>query len=149
MVNEFAIRNTRVFDSCPIVKGNPTDNITVRLTKLKDILSSDGVHFTREGLSNLASSYVSGLRSITARATTPPGSNTKIVCFFWRGIKSPNGASKLSAVAANLARKQTQPLAKNTTATSLATQHGGSHAGSHGGGCGAGHLLRHYHLYRR
>jgi hypothetical protein len=112
IVSDSGIRNTRVVDSCPVTKCRSTDYIVVRLTNLKDVSSSDGVHFTREGLSNMASICISTLYSATVRAEKSSITVTKKSGFYWRGFKSHRGASKMSAAAARLARLNSQQQAR-------------------------------------
>ncbi len=148
VVNECGVNNTRVVDSCPVTKCRNTDNIAVRLSNLRDVACGDGVHYTKAGLHNLASTCIQSLNSISDRvdnSVTPSRDKT----FYWRGFKSHKGASKMGAAVARAALLNNQPQAGLQTGPARKTGAGHGGQGGHGSRGGRGSTNRSYHPYRR
>lgn len=70
----------------------------------------------------MASNCIDALRSITTRANKPLSTSTKKSSFYWRGFKSHRGASKMSVVAARLARLKSHQQARPSPSDGRACQ---------------------------
>jgi hypothetical protein len=79
----------------------------------------------------MASNCIAALRSITARANKPLSTSTKKSSFYWCGFKSHRGASKMSVVAARLARLNSHQQARPPPPAMAgpASQQGGGRGG--------------------
>ncbi len=94
------VTNFKVLDACCTTTCATTANTKTRITDLKSVHASDGVHFVAEGYQNLAAC---SLVCIRALLSAPPRS-TKTVIGFWRGFRSPIGSLRVLSVPATANR---------------------------------------------
>jgi hypothetical protein len=87
------LSNIRILDTCCASGCAPTDNITVRLDKIREVMSSDGVHFSQLGYKNITSACIGGAAILHNRKVdNPSGYTVRGRVFYWRGFRSPVGA---------------------------------------------------------
>jgi hypothetical protein len=84
------ITNFKVLDTCCPTSCATTANTKTRITDLKKVTASDGVHLSAEGYENLATRCQACIRALL---TAPPRS-VKHAIHFWRGFKSPHGSCR-------------------------------------------------------
>jgi hypothetical protein len=101
------LKDFKVLDFCCVTSCSPTANIPERLECLRRVTREDGVHFSAEGYRNLAGRAVDCLNSIMAA----PRKVCKKQTYFWRGFKSPNGASVYGSQKDFSGRGRGRPLA--------------------------------------
>jgi hypothetical protein len=80
----------KVMDICCMTDCAKTANITERLRSLRSIMAKDDTHFVCDGYKNLAERCFACLRQIS---DNPKRTVQKNVTHFWRGFKSPCGAT--------------------------------------------------------
>jgi hypothetical protein len=88
------VTNFKVLDACCTTTCATTANTKTRLTDLKSVFASDGVHFVAEGYRNLAARSLACIRALLA---APPRA-AKTTISFWRGFKSPVGSHRALSV---------------------------------------------------
>jgi hypothetical protein len=76
-------------DSCCVTLVPTTSPINERLTELKKVSNSDGIHFTTDGHKNMASRVIDCLKMLINKPTKP----IKQTTYFWRGFRSRRGLS--------------------------------------------------------
>jgi hypothetical protein len=84
------ITNFKVLDTCCPTSCATTANTKSRITDLKKVTASDGVHLSAEGYVNLATRCQACIRALLAAPPRP----VKHAIHFWRGFKSPHGSSR-------------------------------------------------------
>jgi hypothetical protein len=83
------VTNFKVMDSCCVTSCSTTSPINERLTELKSVSNSDGIHFNADGYKNLASRTTDCLKTLLNKPSKP----TKQTTNFWRGFHSRSGSS--------------------------------------------------------
>jgi hypothetical protein len=87
------LSNVRILDTCCESGCAPTDNINVRLEKIREVISSDGVHFSQLSYKNITSACIGGAAILhTRKDDNPSGHTVRGRVFYWRGFRSPVGA---------------------------------------------------------
>jgi hypothetical protein len=84
------VTNFKVLDACCTTDCDKTANTQTRITCLKEVTASDGIHFSVDGYRNLARR---GQNCIRALLSAPPRP-AKRSSHFWRGFKSPHGSKR-------------------------------------------------------
>jgi hypothetical protein len=82
------VSNFKVMDSCCVTSVPPTAQIAERLTELKNVTSSDGIHFVTDGHKNMASRVTECLKTLLHKPSMPKKQST----YFWRGFRSRRGS---------------------------------------------------------
>jgi hypothetical protein len=84
------VTNFKVLDACCTTTCATTANTKTRLTDLRGVTASDGVHFVAEGYQNLAARSQVCIRALLSA----PPRTVKTATSFWRGFKSPIGSNR-------------------------------------------------------
>jgi hypothetical protein len=84
------VTNFKVLDACCTTDCDKTANTQTRITCLKEVTASDGIHFSVDGYRNLARR---GQNCIRALLSAPPRP-AKRSSHFWRGFKSQLGSKR-------------------------------------------------------
>ncbi len=80
----------KVMDICCMTNCAKTASTTERLKALRAIMAKDDTHFLGDGYKNLAERCMNCLRQMS---DNPKRTVKKSVTHFWRGFKSPRGAT--------------------------------------------------------
>ncbi len=88
------LSKVRILDTCCASECAPTDNETVRLDRIRGVMSTDSIHYSQSGYKNLTSACLTSAALLQHRAT---GSSPCVTCkgllHYWRGFCSPIGAT--------------------------------------------------------
>jgi hypothetical protein len=88
------LSNVRILNTCCASECAPTDNMTVRLDKIRDVMATDGIHYSQLGYKNITSACIGSASLLHGRAANPLSSVTcKGKSHYWRSFCSPVGAS--------------------------------------------------------
>ncbi len=82
------VTNFKVLYACCTTACATTANTKTRITDLKGVTASDGVHFVAAGYRNLATRSQGCIRALLSAPPRP----VKPSSHFWRGFKSPFGS---------------------------------------------------------
>ncbi len=82
------ITNFKVLDACCTTACATSANTKTRITDLKGVTASDGVHYVAAGYQNLATCSQGCIRALLSAPPRP----VKPSSHFWRGLKSPFGS---------------------------------------------------------
>ncbi len=85
------VTNFMVMDSCCVTSVPTTSPINERLTELKKVSNSNGIHFTADGHKNMSSRLTDCLKTLINKPNKP----MKQITYFWRGFRSHRGSSLL------------------------------------------------------
>jgi hypothetical protein len=96
ILNDLGLKKVRVADSCPVIEQTPADNIKSRLEKLRSVAATDGVHYKSTGYANIVKHCVTCFSVLDSRSMHSI-TVKKHLTHYWRGFKSPVGASPLNA----------------------------------------------------
>jgi hypothetical protein len=84
------VTNFKVLDACCTTDCDNTANTKTRITCLKGVTASDGIHFVPEGYRNLARRGQNCIRALLSAPPRPARPSTH----FWRGFKSQFGSKR-------------------------------------------------------
>ncbi len=122
----------KVMDICCMTNCSKTASTAERLKALRAIMAKDDTHFLEDGYKNLAERCMNCLRQLSEDSKRTV---KKSVTYFWRGFKSPCGAT-------------TPRLAAGPPSASCGITFRGN-AGGGARGSFRGHRGRSYHPYQR
>ncbi len=88
------VTNFKVLDACCTTACETTANTKTRITCLKGVTASDGIHFVAEGYRNLARRSQGCIRALLSAPPRPVRPST----YFWRGFKSQFGSKRVHSV---------------------------------------------------
>jgi lysophospholipase L1-like esterase len=94
------VTNFKVLDACCTTACATTANTKTRLTDLRGMTASDGVHFVAAGYQNLAARSQVCIRALLSAPPRP----VKTAISFWRGFKSPIGSNRAASVLVSSSR---------------------------------------------
>jgi hypothetical protein len=125
------VTNFKVMDSGCVIPAAKNMSITDRLNELRNVTTSDGIHFTADGHKNMATRVTDCLKTLFSKPTKQSKSTTH----FWRGFRSRRGSS----------------LPRSTFGTSVWQGADPSRGGTGGRSRGGSHFRkpRGFHPYRK